>query len=311
MKLKSIYDEYMDLKRTHCSDKTLQGYQENLKFFLDYVVKCTGKSFDIIDLEVVTSDLIRNYIIYLRNRKCFENHPHIPESSKKISNTTILSYCRPLKAFLRYCIQEDYLPNVLKNVKFPSSDPLPKLPLYREEVKCIDGCFDIQKPLGLRNYCMFHLMLDCGLRSGEVVRLKKSQIYFDRNLMLIYKSKYNKSRYVLLPDFLAVKLQQYFSMTGYDSFRNRNGTLVSMNTVKMFFQGIKESSGVDRVHPHLLRHTFGTSFIIGGGDIEILRVLMGHSDYDTTKIYISMAAEMRILHADIYRLDDIFFQKGY
>lgn len=156
-------------------------------------------------------------------------------------------------------------------MKFPASDPRPKLPLYQKEVKRIDDYFDLQKPLGLRNYCMFHLMLDCGLRAGEVIRLQKSQIYFDRKLILIYKSKYNKSRYVLLPDFLAAKLQQCFSMTGYDSFRNRNGTLVSMNTFKMFFQGIKESSDVDWVHPHLLRHTFGTSFIIGGGDIEILR----------------------------------------
>lgn len=211
----------------------------------------------------------------------------------------------------RVLIQEDYLPNVLKNVRFPSSDPSLKLPLYQKEAEQIDDCFDLDNLLGLRNYCMFHLMLDCGLRSGEVIRLKESHIFYDKQLLYIHKSKYNKSRHVPLPDPLSAVLQRYFQLVQNDSFRNRKGSPVTSNTVKMFFQGLKDASGVARIYPHLLRHTFGTSFIIGGGNLEILRILMGHSDYVTTKMYLTMAAEMRVLHAEIYRLDPIFFQRGY
>lgn len=310
MTIYAAYEEFMDQKRSHCADKTLQIYQGHLQMFLDYVSEVCQISSKETDLAVINNDFIRGYVQYLRSRRRFKNHPYIPDSQSVISNTTIRSYCRPLKAFLRYCIQEDYLPDVLKNVRFPSSDPSLKLPLYQEEVELIDECFDLKELLGLRNYCMFHLMLDCGLRSGEVIRLKESRILYDKKLLYIYKSKYNKSRYVPLPESLADYLKQYFA-AGYDSFRNRNGSPVTSNTVKMFFQGLKEVSGVSRVYPHLLRHTFGTSFIIGGGDLEVLRVLMGHSDYMTTKVYIHLAAEMRILHADIYHLDDIFFKKGY
>lgn len=311
MTIFDAYEEFMNIKLSHCVDKTLIVYRDHLQIFLDYVSSVCQTSPEDTDLSVIDSAFIRNYILSLRNRKCFENHPYIPDSQKTIANTTIRSYCRPLKAFLRYCIREDYLPDVLKNVRFPSSDPALKHPLYQEEVRRIDGCFDLDDLLGLRNYCIFHLMLDCGLRSGEVIRLKNSQIFYRKQLLYIHKSKYNKSRHVPLPDPLAGMLQSYFQKAGSDFFRNRNGNPVTPNTVKMFFQGLKENSGVIRVYPHLLRHTFGTSFIVGGGDIEVLRILMGHSDYVTTKMYITMAAEMKVLHADIYRLDPLFFQRGY
>ena len=301
----------MRLKSSHCVEKTLTVYRDHLQIFLDYVQDVCELSPGETELSVVDSAFIREYMLFLRKRKCFENHPYIPDSQKTIANTTIRSYCRPLKAFLRYCIREEYLPDVLKNVRFPSSDPSLKLPLYQEEAEQIDGCFDLEDLLGIRNYCMFHLMLDCGLRSGEVIRLEESQIFYEKKLLYVHKSKYNKSRHVPLPDFLADRLRQYYRQGRCGSFRNRNGSPVTSNTVKMFFQVLKENSGVLRVYPHLLRHTFGTSFIVGGGDIEVLRILMGHSDYVTTKMYITLAAEMKILHADIYHLDPMFFKRGY
>lgn len=49
----------------------------------------------------------------------------------------------------------------------------------------------------------------------------------------------------------------------------------------------------------------------GGGNLEFLRVFMGHTDYAVTQAYSRMAAEYKMLGADIYRLDDIFFTRGY
>lgn len=311
MTIYKAYEEFMQLKSSHCVDKTLTVYRDHLQIFLDYAENVRKLPLEETELQVIDSAFIREYVRFLRSRKCFENHPYIPDGQKTIANTTIRSYCRPLKAFLRYCIREDYLPDVLKNVRFPSPDPSLKLPLYQEEVEQIDGCFDLEELLGLRNYCMFHLMLDCGLRSGEVIRLRESQIFYEKKLLYIYKSKYNKSRHVPLPDPLADMLVRYYRKSKGEYFQNRNGSPVTPNTVKMFFQGLKESSGVMRVYPHLLRHTFGTSFIVGGGDIEVLRILMGHSDYVTTKMYITLAAEMKVLHADIYHLDPMFFERGY
>lgn len=78
-----------------------------------------------------------------------------------------------------------------------------------------------------------------------------------------------------------------------------------------FFSRIKRKSGIERVHPHLLRHTFATSFIVGGGDLEYLRMMLGHTDYATTKMYVHIAQQSKMLHSDIYRLDSVFFKTGY
>ena len=49
--------------------------------------------------------------------------------------------------------------------------------------------------------------------------------------------------------------------------------------------------GFNRVYPHLLRHTFATNFIYRGGNLEVLRVLMGHANINITQIYIHLAEQ--------------------
>lgn len=92
---------------------------------------------------------------------------------------------------------------------------------------------------------------------------------------------------------------------------SRSNEPVTADAVKHLFTRLKKESEIKRLHAHLLRHTFATSYLIGGGNLEFLRVFMGHSDYNVTKIYSQLAAESKMLGVDVYRLDSIFFKKGY
>lgn len=91
----------------------------------------------------------------------------------------------------------------------------------------------------------------------------------------------------------------------------RSSEPITADAVKHLFTKLKKESGIKRLHAHLLRHTFATSYLIGGGNLEFLRVFMGHSDYNVTKIYSQLAAESKMLGVDVYHLDPIFFKKGY
>ena len=119
----------------------------------------------------------------------------------------------------------------------------------------------------------------------------------------------------LIPDFLIAAIDDYMARSAYTSgviFRSVRGTgSLTDHSVKMLFQDLKSASGIDRLHAHLLRHTFATSYLMGGGNLEFLRVFMGHSDYTVTKTYSQLAAQMQMLGADIYHLDPIFFTRGY
>lgn len=62
------------------------------------------------------------------------------------------------------------------------------------------------------------------------------------------------------------------------------------------------------MHPHMLRHTFATSYIAGGGNLEFLRILLGHSSYNVTQRYLHLAAQCMISDIPMYRLDKCFFK---
>lgn len=229
---------------------------------------------------------------------------------------TIRSYCRIAKAYLRYCYQNDICIDYLKGVRLPPDDSHPKVVLYSDEVKKIDSCFDMLTEKGIRNYCIFHLMLDCGLRSQEVRHLRYENIDRERNIIHILGSKGCKSRITLIPDFLIHKIDEYvrFSVirsSGFLFCSLRSREPMTKESIKHFFTKLKKESGIKRLHAHLLRHTFATSYLIGGGNLEFLRVFMGHSDYNVTRIYSQFAAESKMLGVDVYQLDPVFFRKGY
>ena len=236
--------------------------------------------------------------------------------TRKIKNSSIRSYCRSVKAFLHWTYENNFSPDYLKGVKLPKDDAVAEMPLFVEDVVKIDALFDRGTEQGLRNYCIFHLLLDCGLRRQEVCHLQLHHLDPERNILHIVNSKENKSRFVLIPDFLISALQEYDQRIGITSgymlrqLRDSECPLTS-NTVKMIFQDLKISTGIDRLHAHLLRHTFAISYLIGGGNLEFLRVFLGHYDYAATKTYVAMAAQMKLLGASVYQLDPIFFQRGY
>ena len=99
------------------------------------------------------------------------------------------------------------------------------------------------------------------------------------------------------------------SSMSYVFLQMRQQEAINSNVIKQLFSRIKKKSGIDRLHPHLCRHTFATSYIKGGGNIEMLRLLLGHTDYKVTRVYLHLAQQSSLLHEDIYQLDPVFFKR--
>lgn len=83
---------------------------------------------------------------------------------------------------------------------------------------------------------------------------------------------------------------------------------VTENTIKKLFANIKNLPGMERVHAHLLRHTFATSYLYYGGNMEMLRLLMGHSSYTILQNYVHLAAQEELIGSGLYELDEIFLK---
>lgn len=298
MLILKAYELFMADRAVYCTAETLDNYSSHMDVFLKFLSGSYASFEDIPEGVNIYSD----FIVYLRNKGT-------------LKNVSIRSYCRVVKVFLKFCLGKGYCRDFTSGVKLPKDDSEPKFPLYADEVRAVDAVFDTSTLKGKRNYALFHCMLDCGLRSQEVRHLKMRDLDRKRNLLHISDSKGNKSRIILCPDFVFDAIYDYnassSSATDYVFRSLRADIPLKKNTVSLLFGSLKAASGVERLHPHLLRHTFATSFLVGGGNLEFLRVFLGHTDYNVTKMYSSLAAQCKMLGADIYMLDDIFFERGY
>ena len=305
MNLMMAYNLFLVDHETYCSEQTIIYYRSNVLKFVNFVSDQLGFVPDQVDCESISRELVLAYLAQLRGIGC--------------KNTSVNTYFRAAKVFINYCIDEGYCDlDVLRKVKFLKKDNDPVIPLTQLEVDQIDGCYNDKTESGLRNLCIIHLMLDAGFRLGDVVSLTFKGINFKLNYLTI-KGKGDKFRTV----FLCPKLKRmlYHYLIQYRAYAPEDdypvfaqiGTSepITETSVKMVFARLKRRSGIDRLHPHLLRHTFATSFIIGGGNLEFLRMMLGHSDYATTKMYLHLAQQAKMLHSDIYQLDPVFFRSGY
>lgn len=290
----TIYSAYLDFiheKSLYCTDDTVSYYAGNIMRFLislgDYQTFPAG---------CLSRKEIDRYIGKLRQTSC--------------KNVSVNTYLRAVRVFCGWLYQHRYLEtNLAPGMHFLKSDKANVVPIYQDEAACIDTKFDLTSKLGLRNYCIFHLMLDMGLRRNEVVSYSRDNLIPEKGIMNVL-GKGNKYRIVPVPKRLVDHLMAYHDF-GYETFEHYHGGRITEHTINQLFRHLKTSSGVERVYPHLLRHTFATSYMIGGGNLEYLRILMGHTDYNVTRNYLHLASQFQLMGADIYKLDAIFFQKGY
>lgn len=283
MDINVAYRLFIDDRTVYCSPDTLSFYKSYLKRFISWL--------DISDTDELNKYVLREYIVFLRDR---------------MKNTSVRTNYRSVKAFCKWLFEEDYINvDVTIGVKLPRSDAAIVEPLSDEEVNLIDRAI-INNYNSLRNYCIFHLMLDCGLRRKEVVNLRFCDVKQDR--LIIHNSKGNKDRIVLLPKFLYMSICNYYATTNNSDSNNlfldrSNNMPITNDTIRKLFVTLKRLSCVDRVHAHLCRHTFATSFLQYGGNMEKLRLFMGHSDYEILKNYLHLS----LVYPNVYRIDDIFF----
>lgn len=308
---------YLD-RESFVAESSIKDYKRMLKYFEDYMCDVRGCPADDIPISSLTVDDVRLYQLSLRERKKNQAHPYKPVSDTALSKATIRTYMTHLKAFLNFCINEEYCDQrVLRNFRMIKAEKKVKLPLTSDEVDDIDGCFNMNTFTGLRNYIAFHLMLDCGFRVKDVINLKNntSCIDFDKKILVVRDGKGNKDRIVPFPLKLRKSIMTY-QLLYKDKLLESDYLLVSASgeqltpaAIKMFFTRIKSKVDISRLHPHLLRHTFATSYILGGGSVYTLMIYMGHESVETTEVYLHCADMLRHSLTNYYHLDDIYFRR--
>jgi integrase/recombinase XerD len=133
------------------------------------------------------------------------------------------------------------------------------------------------------------LIYSGGLRMGEVVRLKPTDIDSKKMLIFIKAGKGRKVRYTLLSPTVLGYLRDYWKVykpTKWLFEGQPDGRSNSIRSVENIFIDARDRAGIlKQVSVHSLRHSFATHLLEQGVDVRIIQELLGHMDPRTTEIY--------------------------
>lgn len=314
-KLSEYIDYYEVCNRAEGkSPRTVDWYSANLYSFRNYLNKRhLPDSIDTIDAK-----LLREYVLYLLKKKRFSNHPNAPASSEPLSSATIHGHVRTLRAFFSWMVREGLIEtNVARDIKPPKILKKVISTLSDEEILSILKTFNPKKPCEARNQTIFMLLLDTGLRIGELINLKMEDAHMNEGFLKVL-GKGNKERIVPIGCNAQKALQRYLfryrptpAHQDIDTvFLSIHGYPLTGNSAKLMFAKLAKRSGVSRLHAHLCRHTFATRFLINGGDVFTLQQILGHSSLEMVRHYVNLAAShVSIQHRKFSPLDHLNLRK--
>ncbi len=166
-------------------------------------------------------------------------------------------------------------------------------PCREETLPDILSCDEVMNILksvdNLKHRAMLYLTYSAGLRVGELVRLRISDIDGKRKMIHIIKGKGKKDRYTLLSDTALEVLREYakkYRPTEW-LFASQDGNgHITERTAQRVFENAKVKAGVKKdVSIHTLRHSFATHLLENGIDLRYIQELLGHASSKTTEIY--------------------------
>lgn len=241
------------------SPRTVEVYVSALGVFLTFVQEN--------DIRKVTSDVLEEFYRYAREEL---NYGY--------------SMMKQLLASVKFLYQE-----VLKesidfdfNIKMKKPSTVPEV-LSVEEVQRFLNSFT-----NLKHKAIFTLCYSAGLRLGEILALKISDIDSGRMQIRIHQGKGKKDRYTMLAPNVLNMLRNYvkkYSPKQY-LFEGQNGGKYSSSSVQNLMRKHRRLANIKKkATPHTLRHSFATHLLDNGTDIRFIQELLGHKHISTTQIY--------------------------
>lgn len=242
------------------SDSTIGTYADALKTFLRYYAHKPIA-------EITNDDLIK-----------FNNHYIMANQfSASYQNQVVNS----VKLFFRTIENNKLNPELVHRPKRPKL--LPNV-LSKEEVKLILNAHG-----NIKHKAMLSLIYSCGLRSGELLRLRPTDIDSKRNIIFIRQSKGRKDRIAPLSEKIIKLLREYYELykpVNYLFEGQIKGTLYDERSLQLVLkQGVEKVKINKPITLHWLRHSYATHLLENGTDLRYIQEILGHSSSKTTEIY--------------------------
>jgi integrase/recombinase XerC len=288
--LKARFIQYISEQKKY-STHTQTAYAQDLLQFEDFITERYELSFD-----GVQHLHAREYIVYLMDQG--------------IGASSIGRKLSTLRSFYKYLQRQGIISrNPMLLVKAPKVSK--KLPVFVDDYKMdelLDSTvvFDDSFP-SVRDKMMMELFFGTGMRLSELIGLKESDVSFYEHTVKVL-GKGNKERIVPISPQLSEQLKAFVELKGLQQFDRKVASLFVTDKgealyPKYVYNKVKHYlalvSTQDKRSPHVLRHSYATSLLNRGADLNAIKELLGHASLAATQVY---------THNSIERLKSIYKQ---
>ena len=276
---KAIDQFLASLRQRNASAHTIKAYAADLDAFAAHIGQRDWKQIDHVS--------IRGFLSHLYE--------------KGLSKTSVARSLAALRSLYRWLAQEGVVEQnpaaLVSTPKLPKK--LPRVPTMEEMNSVLDGPMPEVAAFPERDRLMLELLYGCGIRNSELVGINLDDIRLSAEAILI-RGKGKKERIVPFGDSAKSALTAYLPLrqqllsekkksTTALLLNQRGGRLTTRSTGRIV-KKIAVAQGLPPdVHPHTLRHAFGTHMLEEGADLRAIQEMLGHERLATTQRYTQLS----------------------
>ena len=288
MLLSTISQEFIfNCQCRKLSQRTIKNYTKQISYLLNFLVD----EHQITNIEEVETQHIKQFLMKVRQKGRSVNY----------FNDLLKVY----KVFFRYAYDEGYTATLLtEKIKNAKGDKVIIRTFSEQEIKKMINFFQGHDYLTIRNKVMLLMLIDTGIRLGELISLTEEQIKHD---YIIIKGKGAKERVVpkspLLSKWLIKYLSVYKSYFKYrvipnNIFLSKNGKLLSSAAIDKILKKVGKACDISidiRISAHTFRHTYAQFQLKNGLDLYSLSRVLGHESISITQTYLNGLRDREVL----------------
>ncbi len=286
MKEKNEFLDYL-IYQKHYSMYTKTSYENDLDDYFAYLEK------EGLDYKKIEYSDIRFYLMHLK-----ETCEKPSSINRKLSS---------IRSFYKYLLNKGMIhTNAFSHVHGVKREKM--LPRYFEyhELEELFLVPDTSTILGQRDLLLLELLYATGVRVGELVSIKVSDIDLSERMILVL-GKGNKERMVEFGEYAEDILKIYLKdgreklnikNSPYLFLNHQGGVLTERGVRYILDKIIKKTTLSKNISPHMLRHSFATHLLNEGCDLLSVQKLLGHESISSTQIY---------THVTTDRLKEVYY----
>jgi integrase/recombinase XerD len=271
------------------SPKTMRWIMSSVTYFKEFLGP------DGQDIDGITGNDLRRFIIELQQRPKFLNHPYNKPRQDKLTAQSIETYARAIRAFFSYLHREEMIDhNPMAKVKMPKVIKKVVPTFSDKEVERLLAQPNKKTDRGFRDYALMLTLVDTAARLSEIADLSVDDADIENGYLRVLgkggEERYIPFGYKVAKALLKYRLRHRPTPIGTDRFwLTVSGAPLGAERIEKIVKEYGRKAGLKRCYPHKLRHTSSVLYLRNGGDPFSLQKKLGHSSLQMTRHYANLA----------------------